>query len=80
MVATLFVCVVLPLRLITFRPSVDLRLTDSGREGGALEDMEDIDMDISEGMRPPSTSVGRRERDWGESACGMPPYRDKVWL
>ena len=57
-VATLLVCVALP----RLRPSVERRLTDSGREEGEPDDMDDTD--ISEGMRPgpPSTIVGRRDR------------------
>ena len=52
-----------------------------------LDPMEEdaIDaVDVSDGSRPPSTIVGRRERVGGVSAGGSPPYIDIVcacvWL
>ena len=75
-VATLFVCVMLPLREMFPRPSVLRRLTDSGREDGEPDPADDNE--TSEGRRPWSTIVGRRERVGGISVGG-PPYSDSVW-
>ena len=73
-VATLFVCVVIPIR-----PSVERSVIDSGRDDDAIDAVE-----VSDGSRPPSTIVGRRERVGGVSAGGSPPYIDIVcawvWL
>ena len=78
-VATLFVCVVIPTL-----PSVERSVIDSGRDADDEPPDASDATDASDGSRPLSTIVGRRERVGGVSAGGKPPYTDIVcacvWL